>query len=728
MSDTVSLVTRKFGLRPLEPGIKFPLDVFSRFERVVNVLIQYGIGLEDRLFDKDSLNSVKVFYDKVRKISAVLRKIKETGLRERARRCGAQFAYFSIREYKRRGKLISNLADIVFAQNDFSVLLNEAFPSEFLIEEARRAVANSFGNGYYNTNEFLDNMYRCLINLVIKIMKTECSREVLKGFDDLLIQGELQADILKYAGKSIHGEFKRFVRKLSVLTTKKVNKLIKNNLPIGNMGIDPLILKILTGNKIAKHSWEQARKKWRSIQLEKVANQLKKIDLKEITGEIFEKLKTRPIEYVVNLIFKPRARSPWIIGDTLEDFKAFFSARLLSRVEKEIASQLSTKLKELIRKVLERLKSCPWKYIKKPHFQRQTIPLAIDDGQVYGLEIEQEKDTNNIINVQLYFSFFKGQLLQFKMNYPDRFDNMIKRGYNPLRGTLSKRPAGGLVISIPFTKDLGHEMRSNSKDTQDIFIVAGLDVGLKILGTVSIDKCMLNQDGVWKKVNPEKGDMARYFIDQKQLIGNKKDCFLKIELKKEKRCNFKRKLTQLQKISRIYQAKTKKHVLKNSKNHKNKVKYWRLKREWKRAWQKMQNIHQELIRQLATRTIEILLYHKVEILRLEDLSWAKHSKKNEVGYFLTTWQVHWFHAKLQKTLAEMAARETIKVEWINPRNTSKNCSKCGKIGIRTGKTFKCPHCGFEIHADLNSARNICIAPNSPAAICGRGRCPLPSTS
>jgi len=76
----------------------------------------------------------------------------------------------------------------------------------------------------------------------------------------------------------------------------------------------------------------------------------------------------------------------------------------------------------------------------------------------------------------------------------------------------------------------------------------------------------------------------------------------------------------------------------------------------------------------------------------------------------------------------MAARETIKVEWINPQNTSKNCSKCGKIGIRTGKTFKCPHCGFEIHADLNSARNICIAPNSPAAICGRGRCPLPSTS
>ena len=43
---------------------------------------------------------------------------------------------------------------------------------------------------------------------------------------------------------------------------------------------------------------------------------------------------------------------------------------------------------------------------------------------------------------------------------------------------------------------------------------------------------------------------------------------------------------------------------------------------------------------------------------------------------------------------------------VDPRNTSKLCSRCGLPGIRKRHSFTCPHCGFSIHADLNAAFNI----------------------
>ncbi|HMK45281.1 MAG TPA: zinc ribbon domain-containing protein [Methanocella sp.] len=47
----------------------------------------------------------------------------------------------------------------------------------------------------------------------------------------------------------------------------------------------------------------------------------------------------------------------------------------------------------------------------------------------------------------------------------------------------------------------------------------------------------------------------------------------------------------------------------------------------------------------------------------------------------------------------------VRVVYIEPAYTSQTCSKCGHIGDKNGKSFKCPYCGHVENADVNAAFN-----------------------
>jgi IS605 OrfB family transposase len=90
-----------------------------------------------------------------------------------------------------------------------------------------------------------------------------------------------------------------------------------------------------------------------------------------------------------------------------------------------------------------------------------------------------------------------------------------------------------------------------------------------------------------------------------------------------------------------------------------------------------------------------------DVIALEDLTNIRTGKKNKkLG--------KWSFAELRSMVEYKAVAIGKKVTAIDPRYTSRTCSRCGyqKKENRNGRTFKCKSCGFQIDADLNASRII----------------------
>jgi len=69
----------------------------------------------------------------------------------------------------------------------------------------------------------------------------------------------------------------------------------------------------------------------------------------------------------------------------------------------------------------------------------------------------------------------------------------------------------------------------------------------------------------------------------------------------------------------------------------------------------------------------------------------------------------WSFAQLTSFLTYKAEERGLTVARVDPRHTSQTCSCCGhqaRNNRRSQSRFLCRACGFELHADLNAARNI----------------------
>jgi len=66
----------------------------------------------------------------------------------------------------------------------------------------------------------------------------------------------------------------------------------------------------------------------------------------------------------------------------------------------------------------------------------------------------------------------------------------------------------------------------------------------------------------------------------------------------------------------------------------------------------------------------------------------------------------WSYGQLQSFITYKAGLCGVSIHYVSPKNTSKECSRCGTINLPRSKTYKCFNCGHNDHRDANAAFNI----------------------
>jgi len=152
----------------------------------------------------------------------------------------------------------------------------------------------------------------------------------------------------------------------------------------------------------------------------------------------------------------------------------------------------------------------------------------------------------------------------------------------------------------------------------------------------------------------------------------------------------------------------------NSKHLKKiKGKYQYLKRVLQKKGTKSAKHHLTLLSRRETRFVSDTNHRlskgiansDFKVFVLENLRDMKYKYKGRrFNKKLGSWSFRQFETYLHYNV-ESLGKLLIKV---NPKYTSQTCSKCGfKDRLnRKGSNFKCLHCGYELHADLNASRNI----------------------
>jgi putative transposase len=110
----------------------------------------------------------------------------------------------------------------------------------------------------------------------------------------------------------------------------------------------------------------------------------------------------------------------------------------------------------------------------------------------------------------------------------------------------------------------------------------------------------------------------------------------------------------------------------------------------------------------VSRKIVNTAYETGKGIKLEDLTGIRNSKKNTKSFRYA--KHSWSFFQLQMFIEYKAKLLGVDVAYVDPAYTSQSCSRCGLIGNRNKKSFKCPECGHVDHADSNAGFNIAKRP------------------
>ena len=126
-----------------------------------------------------------------------------------------------------------------------------------------------------------------------------------------------------------------------------------------------------------------------------------------------------------------------------------------------------------------------------------------------------------------------------------------------------------------------------------------------------------------------------------------------------------------------------------------------LKRIRDREQRKMRDLNHKISKKIAETAKENQYGIKLE--KLEGIRKNRKHRKS-FNFALNSWSFY----QLQQFIEYKAKLCGIPLTYVEPKNTSKECSGCGNIGIRDSKKFVCQSCGHVDHADANASFNIAL--------------------
>lgn len=124
-------------------------------------------------------------------------------------------------------------------------------------------------------------------------------------------------------------------------------------------------------------------------------------------------------------------------------------------------------------------------------------------------------------------------------------------------------------------------------------------------------------------------------------------------------------------------------------------------RSAKRKLQKLSGRERRFQKDVNHQIANWIVSKPYDVIALEDLTNIRNGNKNsKLG--------KWSFAELRSFVEYKAVAIGKNVIAIDPRYTSRTCSRCGyqHKNNRKGRIFKCKSCGFQIDVDLNASRNI----------------------
>jgi putative transposase len=126
------------------------------------------------------------------------------------------------------------------------------------------------------------------------------------------------------------------------------------------------------------------------------------------------------------------------------------------------------------------------------------------------------------------------------------------------------------------------------------------------------------------------------------------------------------------------------------------------RRERERIKQILSRVSRQIVEK-ATKNRESIVMERLKGIR------KAHKRGNLKGPDSRRRANLWPFRQLQQQIAYKAAWAGVPVEFVNPRNTSKECANCHYLNNElkvTERTWLCPQCGCHLDRDLNAAVNI----------------------